>query len=310
VSPVNRKAIQRTVILKFIKVARAAFFNTWVHQLPITNYIYKKVFGSLYRDQPEDIVAFQGHRFHLKTDDITIVPSMLNGTYETNELGLFRSLLRPGMRVVDVGANIGMYSVIGSAAVGPTGSVVAFEKTNFAFLERNLAENGCGNVVPIQAAVGSRSGKIQLYLKEGSIGTHSMGRISEQSTEVDIVTLDDKLLDGAKVDVIKTDVEGYEEAVLDGMKKVLERDCPIVLMEFNAGALALCGTSPTAFLDKLWARFRHMYLVRSGPGGLLELDARGLADLKAKGFGTINLVLTSTLLRGDQGSVDAAKRGV
>lgn len=308
----NRKAIQRTVVLKFIKVARAAFFNTWVHQLPITNYVYKKVFGSLYKNQPEDIVAFQGHRFHLKTDDITIVPSMLNGTYETNELELFRSLLRPGMRVVDVGANIGMYSVIGSAAVGPTGSVVAFEpeKTNFEFLERNLAENGCKNVAAVRAAVGSLSGKVQLYLKEGSIGTHSMGQISNNSTEVDIVTLDEKLLSGPKVDVIKTDVEGYEEAVLDGMKQLLERDSPIVLMEFNAGALALCGTSPTAFLDKLRSRFRHMYLVRSGPGGLLELDARGLADLKAKGAGTINLVLTSRLLGRDQGAVDAAKRAV
>ena len=294
----NGKDLRRRATLKFIKIARAAFFNTWVHQLPITNYIYKKVFGSLYRNQPEDIVAFQGHRFHIKTHDITILPSMLNGTYETSELDLYRGLLRPGMRVVDVGANMGMYSVIGSAAVGPTGSVVAFEPeaTNFDLLGRNLAENGCANVKPVQAGVGAKAGTTKLYLQDDSIGTHSIGQIGDRWTEIAIVTLDDELLGGPKVDFIKMDIEGYEEAALEGMRGLLERDRPILLMEFAPSALVRCGSSPPAFLDSLRSRFTHMYWVH-GSHDLVQIDDQSFSALRAKDFGTFNLLLASEPLR-------------
>ena len=72
-----------------------------------------------------------------------------SGTYEPEETRLFRSKCRPGDTVIDVGANVGWYTVIASKLVGKKGRVIAFEPepVNFAILKKNVLANGCENVI-------------------------------------------------------------------------------------------------------------------------------------------------------------------
>jgi FkbM family methyltransferase len=278
----------RSAGLSVINVSRKLFYNTWIHRLPLTNVIYQRLFSALYTDTPETTVSCGGFHFHVSTRDITIVPSLLNGDYETAELAFFRALLKPGMCVLDLGANIGLYAVPAGAAVAPGGRVYAFEPepNNLSYLRRNLAENAIENVEVLPVCVGDRPGAITLYLAEGGIGTHSIGKVGAQSIEVDVVCIDDVLRDVVP-DVIKIDIEGYEPAALRGMSRILTAARPTVLIEFNAEALKRCGFSPTEFFDSLTAQFPFVYVFRGSE--LKSLDAAGRALVRDSTYANLLL---------------------
>ena len=182
---------------------------------------------------------------------------MLLGDYEPGTTRVFLGLLRPGMTVVDVGANIGYYTLLAAGAVGQAGMVFAFEpsSSNFALLQRNVAMNGCQNVILVNKALGARSGVAELHL--GASQQHSLFRDSVRhsgSERVEVTSLDDFMggLGWPVVDVIKIDVEGAEPAVIDGMRMALER-CHTrhLIVEFCPFNLRIARTEPDALLKTL-----------------------------------------------------------
>lgn len=104
-----------------VKILRKIFYKTWLHRLPITDSIYRKLIkvGLGKRYLKEEIISFRGFNFFVKNSDITIVPSMKSGLYEKYELDILIKLLSPGNTMIDIGANIGIYSVVASTIVGP-----------------------------------------------------------------------------------------------------------------------------------------------------------------------------------------------
>ncbi len=289
----TRTKVGRYAGMAVINLGRRLFYNTWIHRLPLTTFLYRRLFSAMYRDTPETIVAYGGFRFHVSTRDITIVPSLMSGSYETAELAIFRALLKPGMCVIDLGANIGLYAVTAGAAVAAGGRVYAFEPVpeNVGFLRRNLAENGIDDVEVFPVAVGDRPGRVPLFLSEGGIGTHSVGKVGAHSIEVEVVRVDDVLPD-VTPDVIKIDVEGYEPPALLGMSKILSRARPVVLIEFNATSLLRCGFSPAEFFDWLAGQFPFVYAIRDGRLELLDAAAQTL--VRAGGYA--NLLLSHRAL--------------
>jgi FkbM family methyltransferase len=178
------------------------------------------------------------------------------GLAEPVETWILLQLLRPGMVVVDAGANIGQYTLLAAQAVGPTGRVFAFEPIppTFARLERHVRENRLANVVLRPEGLWDASATLKLAQPEGyadNAGTFTTGVVGAARYEsVRAVAFDDvaAALGCAHVDVVKMDIEGAEPRALLGMRRMLERDHPFILLELNRSAVTRAG----ARLDDVW----------------------------------------------------------
>lgn len=151
------------------------------------------------------------------------------GHYEIEKQAAVRRLVRPGMKVLDVGANAGFYTLAFSRLVGPTGHVWAFEPLpeNIGNLRRHIELNGLHNVTVVEAAVSEKSGNAQFM----PAPSNSMGRLSPHGgITVRSVTLDEACGDSIVPDLVKLDVEGAEGAVLEGARQTLARHRPTILL--------------------------------------------------------------------------------
>jgi FkbM family methyltransferase len=158
-----------------------------------------------------------------------------------------RFLPKQGDIVVDIGAHMGRYTIIGSKRVGAQGRVVAIEAhpENFEMLNRNIKLNQLTNVIPLNYAVYSKETKIKLYLPSGESGFTKYNTImpnwintQEKFVEVNANTLDYLLqlnkIRQEEVNWIKIDVEGAEFEVLKGATNVLSKSKDVaILMELH-----------------------------------------------------------------------------
>jgi FkbM family methyltransferase len=158
----------------------------------------------------------------------------LEGERFIAERHLVRGLLAPGMRVADVGANIGYYLLLIESAIGPTGHVTCFEPepANVGELRRNVEANGLGNVAVAAAAAGAEDGTAALRSGINGAIVDSGGA----DHLVPLVRLDSAL--GSPVDFLKIDVEGYEGHVLAGSRRILAEQRPILFLELHPAAIA------------------------------------------------------------------------
>jgi FkbM family methyltransferase len=171
------------------------------------------------------------------------------GLYERDLGALIRQLIEPGMTVVDVGANVGFYTVQLSQLVGPNGRVFAFEPERivFDYLNRNIELNACQNTTAVNAAVSNANdqvGFVDDHLERGFVivGNHE----GDETTKVASVTLDTFFegLGWPPVDFIKFDIEGGEGRALLGMAELNERNPRLrIVMEYNWYALRRAGGS-------------------------------------------------------------------
>lgn len=174
--------------------------------------------------------------------------------YRDRELIKFlKKHVKPGMTVVDVGANIGFYSVLFSKLVGEKGSVHSFEpdSNNFRHLASNTRKRK--NVFINNAAVSDKSGKIKLYRFGSNVEhqTYDNGE-GKDYTEINCIALDDYFRKGESIGFIKTDTEGYDYFVVNGMKEIIKRQKNLVLTtEFWPWGLTKAGVDPKAFILQL-----------------------------------------------------------
>lgn len=179
------------------------------------------------------------------------------GTFEPWETGVVRRLLRAGMCVVDVGANVGYFSVLASRLVGPSGLVVAVEPSPYAAdrLRRTVEVNRLSNVRVEQIGLGATAGEATLFHPLPDNHTPSMlGDIGTPGVRVPIRTLDECLPEWGvgRVDLLKVDVEGFEVAVLAGAAATLAAGrVAAILCEFNSHWLARAGESPASLRDRM-----------------------------------------------------------
>ena len=167
---------------------------------------------------------------------------------------LLKEKIKPAMAVLDIGGNIGFYTVLFSRLVGNGGRVHTFEPDilNFKYL-RAVADN-LKNVCFANCAVGAEKGKLRLYFS-GELNTrHQTYDIGEKrkSVEVASITIDDYFCRNEKVDFIKLDVEGYEFYALSGMKETIKRSNKVMLLsEFWPYGIRKSGADPFLYLDLL-----------------------------------------------------------
>lgn len=201
-----------------------------------------------------------GLRLFVDTSDIVIGWGIIRGTYEAEELEFVRRTVRPGENVLDIGANIGLFTVTMASLTGPTGKVYAFEPLEelATMLMRSVAENRFEDRVVLErVAVGDKAGTGQLisaakttnaggaYLKAGNVPS------GHDVTEVKLITLDNYPL-RRPVHFIKIDVEGAELLAFRGAKQLLKEDRPVILSELHPAQLSkVSGCTAAEFVAEL-----------------------------------------------------------
>jgi len=162
------------------------------------------------------------------------------------EFRLVRYLVKPGDLVIDIGANVGVYSKILSELVGPDGHVYSIEPfpSTFEILCYNVRKLRLDNVEPINAAVSDSQGVVTMGIPYDSSGaethyrasivTHREKKGKTEATNVQAITIDSRFLsESGRISFIKCDVEGHELACIKGATKFLARSRPAWLMEVS-----------------------------------------------------------------------------
>jgi FkbM family methyltransferase len=183
-------------------------------------------------------VELDGFVLWLDADDCAVSAVIAHQRdWEPHVSAALRSVLAPGAHFVDVGANVGFHTYMAASIVGAHGSVMAVEASaeNCRLLQLSKFENDANNVVLLPVALDQQSGAVYLTshigTNAGLIGDTFTELFAARGTTVYATTLDD--IAPSRVDVMKIDVEGAEFRVLEGARKTLERDRPVIVMEFS-----------------------------------------------------------------------------
>jgi len=257
---------------RFLKVIVRPFIGTGVGKmLPPLRWLYKGAARFLI-PEAEKTVDLGGYRLRVRVGrdrDIDGIGQRLifGGCYEPTTTQVVRSLVKDGMRCVDVGANIGYYSLLFSSLVGERGKVWAFEPepTNFGELLKNIELNGASNIVVSCKAISHRSGRAKLYVSPTESGAHSLipcRRQNKGAIEVELATLDGLFYPHTPIDFLKVDTEGNDMLVVAGGEFLLRNGGPILVIEFWPQGLLSALCSPLLFWCKLETLgFEHIYLI-------------------------------------------------
>ncbi len=178
-----------------------------------------------------------------------------------------RLLTPPGATLLDVGANIGWFTVIGSRLVGRRGEVIAYEPEpeNLRLLRANIRANSCRNVVLHAAAAGASDGRALLWRSPDNAGDHRLELVSERivSVEVAVRRIDDDVAVRTGVTVVKIDTQGSEVAVLRGMQRLLSAGGDLrIIAEIWPHGLERCGSSADDLIDLLSNNGRRLWIAR------------------------------------------------
>ena len=191
------------------------------------------------------------------------------GSFDPNEFVLLSHVLKPGMVVVDGGAE-GLYSLFAAQRVSAAGRVIAVEPLReLQRLLANLRLNEIENTTAARVALGASQGTVELAIApEGHEGQNTVGpRVADPNLEavahetVEMITVDLVSREGLhRVDLIKLDLEGSEGGALEGARAVVERDRPLLLVEAEDERLASQGGTKAALVDAIVGLGYRLYV--------------------------------------------------
>jgi FkbM family methyltransferase len=286
-----------------------------VRKIPLAYSAYASLYQR-WAPRHDVFVESHGQKLFVSPEDMGMARAFLlaRGRWEELETRIFSSFLKEGMTFVDVGANIGYYTLLAARLVGSKGQVFAFEPCpdNFRLLERNVKSNGHTNVTLVPKAVSDRSGWATLQLDRSSSGGHTLSnfRAGARSIAVETVSLDDYFTGKTwSIDLVKTDAEGADPAVFQGMRQIVERNPRLVFFtEFFPRAIHGMGFLPESYLRELADRGLQVYFIDEDSGRIEPLEAdrisRFIAPLMRRG--TTRDVLNLLCMRDFPVHVEAA----
>jgi FkbM family methyltransferase len=247
--------------------------------MPVTSFLYWLNHASLWRRA----VRVWGHRVRAASlDRLLCLWLHRTGLMGRADRRFLEARVTRGMRVVDVGANVGLYSLLLARLAAPEGQVIAFEPEPqlFRVLAENTQHSGLPNLTLRNQALGEYDGRVRFYRSAFNSGDNRLGGLGwkGQGVEVQMTRLDATLSD-PRVDFIKMDVQGYEMGVLRGMEGVFEASPRLAIyFEFWPAGLRAAGTDPEELLDYLRRRGFRIYEIA---GAALQPIA-GFAPLRER----------------------------
>jgi FkbM family methyltransferase len=201
-----------------------------------------------------------------------------DGNPESYESALIERILRPGMTVIDVGANHGMFSLEAAHLIAGTGIVHAFEPTpgTRELLLNNLAANGISTVKVFSSALGEEPGTALLRVYKELSGLNTLASkevtwnrqtlVADEIVEVQVTTLDaHSQKEGLHhIDFLKIDVEGFELGVIRGARLLLsEKRIDLILLEIGDVTCATAGVEPMDLLNEIESHGYRLHSINS-----------------------------------------------
>ena len=185
---------------------------------------------------------------------------------EKMEIQIFEKYLKSGMTVLDLGANVGFYTMLSRSIIGENGQVFAFEPSqrNANLIRASIEENSFTNVKVVEAAVSDKIGTSTLYLSPDQSSAHSLLDLDfkydknseiKKTADVKVITIDDyleKTVGNFKINFIKMDIEGSESNAIKGMKKTFDENKHLILIsEFWLNGFLKNNKNPKDYLEML-----------------------------------------------------------
>lgn len=210
-----------------------------------------------------------GFALYAQVADLDVGRWVTQGDYEPHVTAIFKDRLKDGMHVLDVGANIGYFTMLAASLVKSAGSVMAIEPNadNVKLLEASRRANAFNQVTVVQAAAGREIGLLELHT------THSNGttdRLSEdlgsliRSTTVPCLKIDDLVPRDRHIGFIKIDVEAAEYNALLGASALIKRCHPTIVSEFSPGMMPrVSGVDGPTYLQFLLDFGYHISVVET-----------------------------------------------
>jgi FkbM family methyltransferase len=221
---------------------------------------FRKKIWRLFRD-PFQVSWLAGLELTLIPGNETSRSVFVTGRYEPNEFCLLSRLLKPGMTFIDIGANIGLYTLFAARRVGEAGCVLAIEPSvrEMHILKDNVEQNALGSIRLHAVALSDRASAVELLVASSqnsghnTLGAFGYNTALDHKERVRTMRLDELVQSEklSRVDMIKMDIEGAELAALRGAGESLERFRPVVLLELSDRALQHQGSTSADVLALL-----------------------------------------------------------
>jgi FkbM family methyltransferase len=191
---------------------------------------------------------------------------------EKHEMKVFKKIVKPGMTIFDIGANIGLYTTKASKLVGLEGQVHSFEpdQKNYQILQSKTKEQK--NLKINNVALSNENGQHDLFIDAINPGNHSFSKENLYKNQVSIsvptTTLDEYVEKNKleKVDVIKIDVQGAEYLVFSGARKTLSKFPVTIIMEFWPDGIKKVGNNPDDLIKLLHDLGYKFEILKKGYG--------------------------------------------
>ena len=186
-----------------------------------------------YLVNPKKVIMVEGNKMFLDDKDSLLLSLK---PYEKENVEIIKKIVQKEDVILDIGANIGYFTLILAKIAGEKGKVFAFEPypKNFEILKKNIEVNNYKNVILENKAVFNKNEKIKLFLSPINNGAHRIFNTlnGKNSIEVEAIKLDD-YLKNKKIDFFKMDIEGAELNALIGMESILKNKDIKFIMEFS-----------------------------------------------------------------------------
>jgi len=180
---------------------------------------------------------FSGGMIYLNIRESPMMLARVIGLYERDKIKLIRSVLKPGMTFIDIGANKGDFSLIAARTMHCEGKVIAFEPepSNCIWIKKSIDLNKYSNISLFELALGETDECAKLYLSEKS-GWHSLVP-ALPARNIGVIEVEKRTLDSVveennyqNINMIKIDVEGFELMVLRGAYRTLVNNKGVILL--------------------------------------------------------------------------------
>lgn len=229
--------------------------------------------GRVFDLSKRQLVRLRGFRLFVLPGDFIGRSIMLRQTYESHVTAVVRRMLQPGDVFLDVGANLGYFTLL-ACSLG-AGRVIAVEPNpqNLELIQLSIAENRFSRVRIVPFAASDQDATLR-FVTVGSNGGVLTERFSHQahSLLVRSVVLDDFLIDEPRIDFVKIDVEAHEPAAIRGMVELIGRHRPTIITEFHPWAMELnISETPESYLHQLRSLGYSLGIIRRS-GKILSMD--------------------------------------